>query len=123
MDEGQRVLVVDDHVDASELLCLHLERLGHQCRDAKDGTTALSVALEHKPHVAIIDLWLPDMPGHEVARALRERDPSVYLIALTGSTRAEDRTQAMESGFNEFLMKPAENRALLDLIAKAKQLR
>ena len=117
----QRVLVVDDHTDASELLCLHLNRLGHACREASDGTTGLAIALEHKPHVAIVDLWLPDMTGHDVARELRLRDPHVYLIALTGSTRAEDRTQAFESGFDEFLMKPADNRKLLDLIAKAKQ--
>jgi DNA-binding response OmpR family regulator len=120
MDEGQRVLVVDDHTDASELLCLHLSRLGHACREAKDGTSGLAIALEHKPHVAIVDLWLPDMTGHEVARELRQRDPHVYLIALTGSTRAEDRTRAFDSGFDEFLMKPTDNRTLLDLIEKAK---
>lgn len=119
--EGMRVLVVDDHTDASELLCLQLERLGHCCREAKDGTTGLAVALELQPHVAIVDLWLPDIPGHEVARQLKLRDPDVYLIALTGSTRAEDRTRAFDSGFDEFLMKPADNRTLLGLIEKAKR--
>jgi DNA-binding response OmpR family regulator len=121
MDEAQRVLVVDDHQDASELLCLQLARLGHSCREAKDGTTGLAIALELQPHVAIVDLWLPDMTGHDVARELKNRDPQVYLIALTGSTRSEDRTQAFESGFDEFLMKPADNRTLLGLIDKAKQ--
>ena len=121
MDEVQRVLVVDDHTDASELLCLHLNRLGHTCREASDGTTGLAIALELRPHVAILDLWLPDMSGHDLARELRQRDPNVYLIALTGSTRAEDRTLAFDSGFDEFLMKPADNRTLLDLLAKAKQ--
>lgn len=119
MDEEQRVLVVDDHVDASELLCIHLARLGHKCRDAQDGATGLQIAAELRPTVAIVDLWLPDMTGHEVARALRERDPSVYLIALTGSTRSEDRTRAFDSGFDQFLMKPADNRTLLDMISKA----
>lgn len=123
MDEGQRVLVVDDHPDSGELLCLQLERLGHRCRDAQDGTTGLAVALELQPHVAIVDLWLPDMTGHEVARQLRRRDPDVYLIALTGSSRSEDRTNAFEAGFNEFLIKPTDNRTLLELIAKAKDRR
>lgn len=121
--EGQRVLVVDDHTDASELLCLSLARLGHQCRDAETGTTGLAIALELQPHVAIVDLWLPDMTGHDVARELRRRDPHVYLIALTGSTRVEDRTGAFDAGFNEFLMKPTDNRTLLGLIAKAKDRR
>lgn len=120
MAEGQRVLVVDDHTDASELLCIHLARLGHSCREAKDGMSALALALELQPHIAIVDLWLPDMSGHDVARELRQRDPHVYLIALTGSTRTEDRTQAFESGFDEFIMKPADNRTLLGLIAKGK---
>lgn len=123
MDEVQRVLVVDDHSDSSELLCLHLERHGHCCREASDGTSGLALARELRPHVAIVDLWLPDMSGHDVARALKLHDPDVYLIALTGSTRAEDRTKWFESGFDEFLIKPADNRTLLDLIAKAKQRR
>jgi DNA-binding response OmpR family regulator len=120
MDEAQRVLVVDDHVDASELLCIHLSRLGHQCREAKDGATGLAIAAELEPHVAVVDLWLPDMTGHDVARQLRARHPNVYLIALTGSTRSEDRTQAFDAGFDEFLMKPADNRTLLGLITSRK---
>lgn len=99
---------------------MHLARLGHTCREALDGTTGLAIAAELKPHVAIVDLWLPDMTGQEVARVLRERDPEVYLIALTGSTREEDRTRAFDAGFDEFLMKPANNRTLLDMIAKAR---
>ena len=120
MSEAQRVLVVDDHPDASELLCIHLTRFGHNCREAKDGASGLEIAREHQPHVAIVDLWLPDMTGHDVARELRLRDPHVYLIALTGSTRAEDRTHAIDAGFDEYLMKPADNRTLLELIKKAK---
>jgi DNA-binding response OmpR family regulator len=119
MPEAQRVLVVDDHTDASELLCLHLARLGHSCREAKDGTTGLAVATELQPTVAILDLWLPDMSGHDLAKQLRQRDPHVYLIALTGSTRSEDRTKAFDAGFDEYLMKPADNRTLLGLIEKA----
>ena len=121
MPEAQRVLVVDDHTDASELLCLHLARLGHSCREAKDGTTGLEIARELQPHVAILDLWLPDMSGHDLAKELRQRDPNVYLIALTGSTRSEDRTKAIDAGFDEYLMKPADNRTLLDLIEKRRR--
>lgn len=119
MDEGQRVLVVDDHTDAAELLCMQLVRLGHDCRDAKDGGAALELARMQRPHVAIVDLWLPDMTGQELARGLRELDPSVFLIALTGSTRPEDRVQAMDAGFDEYLMKPTDGGTLRELLAKA----
>jgi two-component system CheB/CheR fusion protein len=115
-----RVLVVDDHADASELLCLHLERLGYTARDAQDGKTALVIAEELKPHVAVVDLWLPDMMGHDIARELRSRDPKMLLIALTGSTRREDHTPALMSGFDAFLMKPADHRILLDLISRGR---
>ena len=118
--EPTRVLVVDDHADAAELLCLHLERLGYECRDAKDGKSALSIAEELKPHAAVVDLWLPDMMGHDIARELRARDPRMLLIALTGSTRREDHTTALMSGFDAFLMKPADHRILLDLIGRAR---
>jgi DNA-binding response OmpR family regulator len=121
--ETQRVLVVDDHLDASELLCMNLERLGHECRSAKDGTSALAIAAELVPHVAIVDLWLPDMTGHDVARTLRQRDPLVYLIALTGSTRPDDRVLAREAGFDEYLMKPADGGKLRDLLVKARERR
>jgi DNA-binding response OmpR family regulator len=117
--ERTRVLVVDDHADASELLCLHLERLGYECRGANDGTTALEIAEALKPHVAVVDLWLPDMMGHDIARVLRGRDGKMLLIALTGSTRREDRTNALAAGFDAFLMKPADHRALLELIKTA----
>jgi DNA-binding response OmpR family regulator len=120
MDEAQRVLVVDDHPDATELMCLHLERLGHQCREAKDGSTAIAIALELDPHVAIVDLWLPDMTGHDVARRLRERHPLVFLIALTGSSRPEDRASALAAGFDEYLMKPTDGGTLRELLVKAK---
>jgi two-component system CheB/CheR fusion protein len=101
-------------------LCLHLERLGYQCRDAKDGTTAITIGEELAPHVAVVDLWLPDMMGHDVARALRARDPKMLIIALTGSTRPDDRKQAVAAGFDVFLMKPADHKQLLDLISKGR---
>ena len=120
MDEVQRILVVDDHPDATELMCMHIERLGHQCWEAKDGVSALAVANEQKPHVAIVDLWLPDMTGHDVARTLRSRDPHVFLIDLTGSSRPNDRTDALDAGFDEYLMKPTDGGTLRELLVKAK---
>lgn len=123
MDEAQRVLVVDDHTDAGEMLCLHLERLGYTARDAKNGAMAIQVAHELRPHVAIVDLWLPDMTGHEVARRLRELDPQIFLIALTGSARPDDRQLAMQAGFDEYLMKPTDGNTLLERLGKAKRRR
>ena len=121
--DGQRVLVVDDHTDAAELLCMQLTRLGHACHEAKDGAGALVVARAEKPEVAILDLWLPDMTGHELAKELREIDPGVYLIALTGSARPEDRSAAVDAGFDEYLMKPTDGGTLRALLAKAKRKR
>jgi DNA-binding response OmpR family regulator len=123
MEDGQRVLVVDDHTDAAELLCMQLVRLGHDCQDAKDGAGALELARVQKPHVAIVDLWLPDMSGHELARGLRALDPAVFLIALTGSTRPEDRVRAVDAGFDEYLMKPTDGGTLRELLAKARRKR
>src|SRR5688500_18221802 len=123
MDTGQRVLVVDDHIDATELLCWQLTRLGHDCHEANDGGAALTLARSRMPHVAILDRWLPDMSAQDLARALRLLDPDVYLIALTGSTRPEDRKAAIEAGFDDYVVKPTDGGTLRELLAKAKRKR
>jgi signal transduction histidine kinase len=110
----QRILVVDDNVDAAESLGTMLAYSGHDVRVAHGGVEALSAAREFSPNVMILDLGMPEMDGYAVARAVRS-DPkfaTTRLIALSGYGQAEDRRRTADVGFDEHLVKPVEHDVL-----------
>ena len=103
-----KVLVVDDNVDAAELLGAWLVQLGHDVRVALDGPTALTIAVGFLPDVVLLDLGLPGMDGYEVAVRMREAlglHP-VHFIALTGYGQPKDRHHTEAAGFDAHLVKP-----------------
>ena len=89
---SRRIVVVEDHADARAALELVLQLEGHRVRGVADGQEAVDVILAEQPDVAFVDIGLPGMDGHEVARRLRAapggRD--LVLIALTGYGRPDD---------------------------------
>jgi signal transduction histidine kinase/CheY-like chemotaxis protein len=106
----QRILVVDDNIDAAESLGTMLAYSGHDVRVAHGGAEALTAAREFAPNVMILDLGMPEMDGYAVARAVRS-DPkiaSTRLIALSGYGQADDRRRTADVGFDEHLVKPVE---------------
>jgi signal transduction histidine kinase len=110
----QRILVVDDNVDAAESLGTMLAYSGHDVRVAHGGAEALTAAREFSPNVMILDLGMPEIDGYAVARAVRS-DPqfaSTRLIALSGYGQADDRRRTADVGFDEHLVKPVEHAAL-----------
>ena len=104
------VLIVEDDEDAAELMRALFSAVGHRTRVARDGVTGLAEVLSRPPDVAFIDIGLPRMDGYEVARTIRrsDRGASVYLVALTGYGRPEDRARALAAGFDVHLVKPLE---------------
>ena len=115
----QRILVVDDNVDAAESLWMILDFLGAEARIANDGPQALEIFESFRPDVVLLDIGMPGMDGYEVARRMRKRlngDP-VRLVALTGWGQENDRRRAHEAGFDHHLVKPAEVAALKTLLA------
>src|SRR5690349_11652654 len=96
-----RILVADDYADGREMLVFFLERLGYTVASASDGTDALTVAAAFQPDVAILDIGMPGVSGHEVARQLREqRGNELILVALSGLGEASDKARAADAGFN-----------------------
>ena len=116
---GLRVLVVDDNVDAAEMLATLLEMNGYTVSVEFDGASALATALREPPDVALLDIGLPDMDGHELARRLRAQPQTAdaVLVALTGYGQAEDQQRAHEAGFDHHMVKPADLDRLLTLLA------
>lgn len=103
-----RVLIVDDQPDTVLSLSLLMTASGHDMRTASDGHAAVQVALEYLPDVVLLDIGLPGLTGHEVARQLRMQPllRGVTLIALTGYGRDQDRQTSLEAGFDHHLVKP-----------------
>jgi nitrogen-specific signal transduction histidine kinase len=87
-----RVLVVDDNVDSAESLALLVRTCGHEVRTAHDGPTALEAAIDFRPDAVLLDIGLPGLSGHEVARRIR-RQPSLegILLVATGYGQESDR--------------------------------
>ena len=83
---GLTVLVVEDHVESADGLAELLQLWGHCAHVVYDGESALPVAREVRPDVALIDIGLPAMDGNALAAELRalEMGPRMLLVALTG---------------------------------------
>ena len=114
-----RVLIVDDNVDAATSLSYMLSLAGYQTTVAHDGIRALELAEKLRPSVVLLDIGLPGMSGHEVARRLRAsawaRD--LRLIAVTGWGHDSARATSLEVGFDAHLTKPIDPETLLQRIA------
>jgi signal transduction histidine kinase/CheY-like chemotaxis protein len=115
----RRVLIVEDNDDMRQMLHEALAFSGHEVREARDGATALAVAAELRPDVALIDIGLPDLDGYEVARRLRAAPGGrrMGLVALTGYGQPEDQRKAFDAGFDAHLTKPVAPERLKQVMA------
>ena len=118
-----RVLIVEDNLDAAEMLELAVSGLGHITRLAHDGATAISTATEFAPDVIFLDIGLPVLNGYEVARTLRGMPDfnDVHIAAVTGWGQEEDRRKAREAGCDSHFTKPLSPVMLQDLLATIAQ--
>lgn len=107
-ENPRRVLVVDDNADAGNLLGMLVELGGHQPRVVQCAREALAVATELCPHVALIDIGLPDMNGYELTRTLRAQPAleGCRFIAVTGRSSVGAIARSIAAGFETHLTKP-----------------
>ncbi|MBI2218392.1 MAG: response regulator [Candidatus Rokubacteria bacterium] len=114
----RRILIVEDNTDARQMLRMLLELGGHEVHDTPDGRSGLDAAAEVHPDIALIDIGLPGMDGYELARHLRQRDPRLHLVAVTGYGQPEDRRRALGAGFSAHLVKPVAPEELERVLAE-----
>lgn len=120
-DVSRRILVIEDNLDSAEVLRTFLEIHGHEITvkyNASDGLEAVSEIL---PDVVICDISLSDkLDGYDVAREIKQNEElrSIFLIALSGYGRIEDKEQSKSAGFDAHLVKPTDFGELLNLINK-----
>ena len=117
---ARRVLVVDDEVDSADLMAQALEVHGHETLVAYEPISALSIAAEFRPQVAILDINLPTMDGHELGEALRKDLPRCKFIALTADATALKCLRSQWAGFHHHLTKPVAFDELLIAISDAR---
>jgi CheY-like chemotaxis protein len=116
---GLKVLIVDDNVDAANMLGMFLEAGGHKVFICDRPESGLERAAQVMLHICFVDIGLPGMDGYELARRLRRipQTGSTVLVALTGYGQPQDREAAREAGFDHFFVKPMDMRQLTELIA------
>jgi two-component system response regulator MprA len=112
------MLVVDDDRKLIDMLRRTLAYEGYRVVTAVDGHEALDKARRHKPDLVVLDWMLPGMDGIEVVRVLRETDATPILM-LTARDGVEDRVEGLDSGADDYLVKPF---APTELLARVRAL-
>jgi len=102
------VLVVEDETALATLLRYNLEREGYRVFEARDGEEALIVADETHPDLVILDWMLPQLSGIEVCRRMRSRGHmrNVPIIMLTARGEEPDRIRGLDTGADDYIVKP-----------------
>jgi CheY-like chemotaxis protein len=116
---GARVLIVDDEVDSLEILRRVLEDSSATVVAARGADEALAAVREQRFDVIVSDIGMPRRDGYEFMRECRSRGVSTPAIALTAFARAEDRSRALSSGYQNHVSKPV---ATARLVASVKAL-
>jgi len=107
---GERVLIVDDNADAADVMKIVLELADYRTQIAYDGAQAIDCARDFQPHIVLLDIYLPDTTGWELAHRLRAEAglDDALIIAVTGVNSASDRRRSAQAGIDRHLTKPVD---------------
>jgi two-component system OmpR family response regulator len=116
----ERVLIVDDEIEFTEILSQRMEARDMAVDTAAGGREALEKARGKSYDAIILDLSMPEMDGMETLEHLLQENPDLQVIVLTGYATVEKGVEAIQHGAMQFLRKPAELQDLIDQIQSAK---
>ncbi len=114
----ERILIIEDDEGILRILRRALAYEGYQVDTAVDGESGLASARDHHPDLVILDLMLPGMDGIEVCQRLRQAD-NIAVLMLTARDSVQDRVQGLDSGADDYMVKPFE---LDELMARVRAL-
>lgn len=112
MTDRKTILVVDDEVKITEVVCSYLEKSGFAAVRAHNGRAAMRLVDERAPALIILDLMLPDMPGEEICREIRKKS-NVPIIMLTAKVEDTDIIGGLGLGADDYVTKPFSPRQLV----------
>jgi PAS domain S-box-containing protein len=134
----RHILVVDDNHDVAETLAVFLRLQGQTVSVAHDASAAMAAFTRDRPEIVFLDIGMPEVDGHEVARRMRafengcagdadadaggddtQREPA-RLVALTGWGQPADLRRSREAGFDDHLVKPVEPERLLEIVREGR---
>jgi signal transduction histidine kinase len=114
----QRILVIDDNVDAADSIADLLRLDGHDVSVVYSAPSALETFIPFRPDVVLLDIGLPDMNGYQVAEEMRRAGSVARIVALTGYGQPQDLRRAREAGFDAHLVKPVDIAVLQNVLRK-----
>ncbi len=118
MSKG-KVLLVDDRPDFLDILGERIAARGYEVGRASSGGEALAAVSGQGFDAVVLDVVMPEMDGIETLKRLRELDPGLAVILLTGYGTSEEVIQALALGAQDFLVKPADLDSLLERVDEA----
>lgn len=118
-----KILIVDDEKSIRLTLTELLQREGYKTLAVPDALLALEMMDQQSFDVILTDIIMPRMSGMELAARIREKDPAVQIIVMTGEPTVETATQAVQSSVNDYLVKPVNKETLLRTVGNAVRLK
>lgn len=109
------ILVVDDNKITTKLLRRYLEANGYEAKEAYDGLDCLEKVEEKQPDAIVLDVMMPRMDGYETAKRLKEQEHTRHIpvVIVTALNDVQNQLKSIESGADDFLSKPIEEKLLI----------
>lgn len=114
-----KILLIDDEEEFISTLAERLELRGFLCKTAGDGQSGIQMIVNETFNIAILDLMMPGLNGLNTLRQIKEINPDLPVILLTGHGSTKDGMEGMRIGAFDFLIKPLDIYALIDKIKLA----
>ena len=121
--DKKKILIVDDNLELAEVIAKLLFHHGFLVSIAPDGKTAVEKVLTEPPEVVLLDLNLPDMPGGEVLRKIKETNNDIAVIILTAYGGEQVAVDLMKAGAENFISKPFDNEILIHAVQEGFKIR
>lgn len=101
-----RILLAEDERDLNEIICRHLEKEGYSVDSCHNGAEAIAILSYTEYDAVVLDIMMPGADGFSVLRSLRDAGKPVPVLFLTAKDAVEDRVKGLDSGANDYLVKP-----------------
>lgn len=114
------ILIAEDNLINQKLITKVVNKLGYDPMVVNNGNQVLEALAAHTYDIILMDVQMPELDGLETTRIIRKSEhKQPYIIAMTASAMAEDKTAALEAGMNHFISKPISIQALVDVLEKS----